>query len=172
MQHINDVSNISNGNKIKMRNMNANINYKSNSNSFYSKYFSEDNRSLEEGQKLIHSYNKSNSERKTTELYVIKKSKINIGSYDKINKNKIRPKSSISPNLIKNKKNRFYSPKNNISKIKNKMLSSKSRKSSKNSENKNFDNIESYFYKDPKYQSLYIMNKNLLKLEKSNLILI
>ena len=167
-KHMQNINEISNGNKIKRRNMNVNIkNYKSKSNSFYSKYFSEENKSLEEGQKLIHSYNKSNNERKTTELYAIKKSKINIGSYDTINNHKIRPKSSISPNLIKNKKNRFYSPKNNINKIKNRMLSPKSRKSSKNTENINNDNIESYFYKDPKYQSLYIMNKNLLKLEKS-----
>ena len=167
-KHMQNINEISNGNKFKRRNMNVKIkNYKSNSNSFYSKYFSEENKSLEEGQKLIHSYNKSNSERKTTELYTIKKSKINIDSYDIFNNHKIRPKSSISPNLIKNKKNRFYSPKNNINKIKNRMLSPKSRKSSKNTENINNDNIESYFYKDPKYQSLYIMNKNLLKLEKS-----
>ena len=157
-KHMHYINEISKGNKInKLRNINSNIkNYKSNSNTFNSKFFSEDNKSIEERHKINLSEYKSNSERKITELNTIK----NI--YDSNRIYKIRPKSSFSPNLIKNKKNRFYSPKNNISKIKNRMLSSKNR-----SENLNIDNIEPYFYKDPKYQSLYIMNRNLLKLEKS-----
>ena len=165
MYYFNEMSNNNINNK--RRNMNENKNYNFNSNTFNIKYFSEGNKSIEERQKLILNDNKSNIEIKTTDLNLIKNNKINSGSYDIINNYKIRPKSSFNPILNRNKKNRFYSPRNDISKIKKRILSSKSRKSSKNSVNLKFDNIESYFYKDPKYQSLYIMKKNLLKLEKS-----
>lgn len=126
---------------------------------FNTKLFSEENKSIEEGKKLLKSYNSITDKNKDNNKF-----KINYNY--KINQ---RPQTSFNRrNLIKRRKYKYHSPDRESNKIKYRLLSADIQNlniNEKNISNKEKNDLK--FYKDPLYQSLYSMNKDTLIFGKS-----
>ena len=115
------------------------------------KLFNEENKSIDQGKKLINSYDSKNDQ-------IFKE---RITEFNSTNNKIIRPQTSFN-NISKNKNIKIYHCRklNNIDNIKYRLLSA----DNKQKKNKNNMNIiqKLKFYKDPLYQTLYSMNKNAL----------